>query len=103
MRQILASIGFGVLLLALWVGIIVLTSTDFQHEGPDSAWVAPISLWADAVRWSGIPRLFDLVSPAVELAASLFIITAPFIALFSAISFNVLRFLARRQAEKSLA
>lgn len=103
MRQILASIGFGVLLFALWVGVIVCTSTDFAHEGPDSAWFAPIDWWTNVLRRSAIPRFFDLFGSTVETAASLFAIAAPFIALFSVISFKALSFLTRGRAQKSLS
>jgi hypothetical protein len=103
MRQVLASIGFGVLLFAVWVGIIVLTSTDFPHEGPDTMWFAPIDWWTGVLRWSGIPRLFSSMGQAVDLAGIVFFVAAPFIALFSVISFYGLRFLSGRRAQKSLS
>jgi hypothetical protein len=102
-KQVLASVGFGTLLFAAWVGIIIYTSTDFPHEGPDSAWFAPLDWWTGVLRWLGIPRLFGALGSAVETAVSLFVIAAPFIALFSVISFFALRFLKRRRMQKPLA
>ena len=96
MKRVFASIGFGVLLLAAWICIIVFTSTDFVHEGPNSVWAAPIEWWGSLFRWSGLGRVFRSLGRTAEEILIFPLLFAPFIVLFSFISYFALRLFARR-------
>jgi hypothetical protein len=55
MKQLLISFGGGLLLLCVWGAIVVATSQDFAHEGPNSAWFSPVEAWGrvlDDIGWS---------------------------------------------------
>ena len=95
MKQILASLGSGVLLFLAWCCIIVFTSQDFAHEGPNSVWYGPIGWWGGVIRQSGFLRGL----PALGSTISLVVVTAPFITLFSFISFAVLRLFHKMQKQ----
>ena len=96
MKRLLASFGFGVFALVAWVCIIVLTSQDFAHEGPNSAWAAPMDWWGGVLRRSGFSRLLGSLGSTGGLVVGFCVLFAPFIALFSFISFFVLRLLPIR-------
>lgn len=91
MKQFFASFGSGVLLFAVWCCIIVFTSQDFAHEGPNSVWFAPIDWWGSVIRESGFSRVFSPFGSIIFLVVGFSLLFAPFIALFSFISFFVLR------------
>jgi len=96
MRQVIASVGFGMLVFAVWFSIIIYSAPDFFHEGPNTVWHAPINWWGSILHWIGISRLNRLLgrtSQEILIFPQLF---GPFIALFSFISYFVLRTIARR-------
>lgn len=91
MKQVFASFGCGVFLFLAWCCIIVFTSQDFAHEGPNSVWFAPIEWWGGVMRGAGFSRLHPLFGSTIFLVVGFFVLCAPFIALFSFVSFFVLR------------
>jgi hypothetical protein len=95
MRRLLASFGFGVFVLVAWICIIVFTSQDFAHEGPNSALAAPMDWWAGVMQRSGFSSLLKSLGSTGGLVVGFSVLFAPFIALFSFISFFVLRLLQR--------
>jgi hypothetical protein len=91
MKQFFASFGSGVLLFLAWCCIIVFTSQDFTHEGPNSAWFAPIDWWGSVIGQSGFSRVVSPLRSTIFLVVGFTVLFAPFIALFSFISFFGLR------------
>ena len=78
MKQILASLGFGVLLFVAWCCIIVFTSQDFAHEGPNSVWYAPIGWWGGVIRQSGFLRGLPALGSTISLVLGFSVLAAPF-------------------------
>jgi hypothetical protein len=97
MKQVFASIGLGVLLFIAWCCIIVVTSQDFTHEGPNSVWATPIDWWGRVMYHSGISDALRPLGSTLSDVVGFFVLFAPFIALFSLISFSVLRLLQNRR------
>jgi len=99
MKQILASLGSGVLLFLAWCCIIVFTSQDFAHEGPNSVWYGPIGWWGGVIRQSGFLRGLPALGSTISLVVGFSVLAAPFITLFSFISFAVLRLFHKMQKQ----
>lgn len=91
MERVFASFGLGVLLFVAWCCIIVFTSQDFPHEGPNSAWFAPIEWWSGIISESRFLRAIRARGPNIFPVVGFSVLVAPFITLFSLISFSLLR------------
>jgi hypothetical protein len=102
MKRVFVSFGFGVLLFIAWGCIIVFTSQDFAHEGPNSVWFAPIDWWGSVMQWSGLSRALVARGSTIGLVVAFSVLVAPFITLFSVISFLVLGLLLNRQKRVEL-
>ncbi len=96
MKQVFISFGFGVLLFVVWCCIIVFTSQDFAHEGPNSVWAMPIDWWGRVIKQSGFLGPLRTRWPTISEVVGFTVLVAPFITLFSVISFCVLRLLPKR-------
>jgi hypothetical protein len=95
MKRLLVSFGFGVFVLVAWICIIVFTSQDFAHEGPNSAWAAPMDWWGGVMQRSSFSRLLKSLGSTGGLVVGFSVLFAPFIAMFSFISYLVLHLIQR--------
>lgn len=101
MKQLLISFGAGLLLLCIWGTIVVVTSQDFAHEGPNSVWALPVEAWSRFlidVGWSGwISSLRPI--PGVVLGVTMLL--GPFVIALSAVAHMTIWLLRRMFRRKA--
>jgi hypothetical protein len=85
MKQLLISFSGGLLLLCIWMAIVVLTSQDFAHEGPNSSWFQPVDAWSQVVVYSGFPRWVSKFSSSLGLLLAVVMLLGPFVLVFSVV------------------
>lgn len=86
MKRLLISFGGGLTLLCVWGAIVVATSKDFAHEGPDSVWFSPVEAWSRVLRDIGWSRLISSLSPTPELILGFTMLFGPFVLALSALA-----------------
>lgn len=86
MKQLLNSFVGGLLLLCLWGAIVVATSQDFAHEGPDSVWFSPVEMWSRFLFDIGWSRWISSLGPIPELMLGLTMLLGPFVLALSAVA-----------------
>jgi hypothetical protein len=99
MKRILLSVLCSVVILIVWGFLIVGTSQDFAHEGPNSRFFAPIDWWAykyQTVAWN---HALSKMPFAAQIIFGFVALLGPFLLLFSAISYGVI-WLASFNAQK---
>src|ERR1043165_1975702 len=100
MKQLLISFGTGLLLLCIWGVIVVVTSQDFAHEGPNSVWASPVEAWSRFlihVGWS--ERVLSRI-PLPQVVLGVTMPLGPFVVALSAVAHMtiwLLRRIARRK------
>ena len=86
MKHILISIGGGLLLLCVWGAIVVATSQDFAHEGPNSVWFSPVEAWSRVLFDLGWARRVSSFSPILGLLLGVAMLLGPFVLALSAVA-----------------
>jgi hypothetical protein len=84
-KQILISLSGGSLLLCIWGAIVVMTSQDFAHEGPNSIWFSPIDAWSRVVVYIGWAKSVALFSPILGILLGITMLLGPFILALSVV------------------
>ena len=84
-KQLLISFSGGLLLFCIWVAIIVVTSQDFTHEGPNSSWFLPIDAWGRVVSNIGWAKSVSSFSPILGIALGFMMLLSPFIIALSVV------------------
>jgi hypothetical protein len=85
MKQLLISVSGGLLLLCVWMAIIVITSQDFAHEGPNSSWFQPVDAWSKVVFYTGFPKWVSQFSSSLGLLLGVVMLFGPFVLAFSVV------------------
>ena len=93
LKQLLISFGGGLLLLCLWGVIVVATSQDFAHEGPNSVWFSPVEAWSRFLLDIGWSRWISSLSPIPSLILGLTMLLGPFVLALSAVAHLAVRLL----------
>ena len=86
MKQLLISVGGGLLLLCVWGAVVFATSQDFAHEGPNSAWFSPVEAWGrflDDIGWS---RWLSSLSPIPGVLLGFTMLLGPFLLALSVVA-----------------
>lgn len=79
LKQLLISFGGGLLLLCLWGAIVVATSQDFAHEGPNSIWFSPVEAWSRFLIDIGWSRWVSSLSPIPRYLLGFTMLLSPFV------------------------
>lgn len=79
MKQLLVSFGGGLLLLCLWGAIVVATSQDFPHEGPNSVWFSPVEAWSRFLIDIGWSRWISSLHPIPKYLLGFTMLFGPFL------------------------
>lgn len=93
MKQLLISLGGGLLLLCIWVAVGVATSHDFVHEGPNSPWFSPIDVWGRLLVEIGWSRWISSLSPVPGLILGFSMLLGPFVLALSVVAHLAMRLL----------
>jgi ABC-type Na+ efflux pump permease subunit len=105
LKQMLASVGVALLACAAWVFIILFFSPGFGDESPDSVWLKPVMWWDGFLTRSGLALSVRSLQPTLGTSGyrilGVLALFAPFIALFSSVSFAALRLFNRGRSRKS--
>jgi hypothetical protein len=86
MKRLLISFGGGLLLLCLWGAVVVATSQDFAHEGPNSVWFSPVEAWGRFLRDIGWSRLISSLDPVPGFLLGVTVLLGPFVLALSAVA-----------------
>ncbi len=86
MKQLLISFGGGLLLLCVWGAIVVATSQDFAHEGPNSVWFSPVGAWGRVLADIGLSRQVSALPPAPRFLLGVTMLLGPFVLALSAVT-----------------
>jgi hypothetical protein len=84
-KRLLISLGGGLLLLCVWGAIVVATSQDFAHEGPNSAWFSPIEVWSGFLRDIGWSRWISSLNPIPGYLLGFTMLLGPFVLALSGV------------------
>ena len=98
LKQLLVSFGGGLLLLCVWGAVVVATSQDFPHEGPNSVWFSPVEAWSRFlidVGWSG---WVSSLSPIPRYLLAVTVLLGPFVLALSVVAHLAARLLHRMTA-----
>lgn len=85
-KQLLISFSGGLLLLCVWGVIVVATSQDFIHEGPNSFWFSPVEVWGRVVVYTGLPKFVSSFSPSLAVLLGLLMLLGPFLLALSVVT-----------------
>ena len=93
MKRLLVSFSGGLLLLCVWGVVVVATSQDFAHEGPNSIWFSPVDAWSGVVISTGWPKAAASLSPALGILVGAAMLLGPFhlalsVAVYLAVAFT---------------
>jgi hypothetical protein len=102
MKQILISIGGGLLLLCVWGAIVVATSQDFAHEGPNSVWFWPVEAWSRVLIDAGWSRRVSTFSPILGLLLGVALLLGPFVLALSIVARLAVRLLSTMMTTRKL-
>lgn len=100
MKQLLTSFGGGLLLLCLWGAIVVATSQDFEHEGPNSVWFSPVEAWGRFLIDIGWSRWISSLSPLPRYLLGFTMLLGPFVLALSAVAHLAIRLLSGMAAAR---
>lgn len=100
MKRTLISLLCGLGALGVWGAIIVATSQDFSHEGPNSRYFAPIDLWARTYQTKEWNHACSELPFAVQIVVGVTALLGPFLMLFSSISYAIISSLASHSASR---
>jgi hypothetical protein len=103
MKKLLISFSGGLLLLCVWGAIVVVTSQDFAHEGPNSFWFSPVDAWSRVVVYTGWPEKVSSFSPVLGILLGAAMLLGPFILALSAAVHTALWSLRRMIAGRKLS
>lgn len=93
MKRLLISFGGGLLLLCVWGAIVVATSQDFAHEGPDSVWFSPVEAWSRFLHDIGWARWISSLGLIPELILGFTMLLGPFVLALSVVAHLAVRLL----------
>ena len=93
MKQLLISFGGGLLLLCVWGAIVVATSQDFAHEGPNSPWFSPVEAWSRVLMEIGWTRWLSSFSLVPRLLLGFSMLLGPFVLALSFVAYLATRLL----------
>ena len=102
MKKILISIGGGLLLLCVWGAIVVATSQDFDHEGPNSVWFSPVEAWSRVLYDAGWVRRVSSFSPILGLLLGFTMLLGPFVLALSIVAHLAIRLLSTMMRTRKL-
>lgn len=102
MKQILNSFGGGLLLLCVWGAIVVATSQDFPHEGPNSVWFWPVEAWSGVLKDMGWARRVSTFSPILELLLGVVMLLGPFVLALSFVAHLAICWLSTMMTARKL-
>jgi len=97
MKQLLISFGGGLLLLCVWGVIVVATSQDFAHEGPNSVWFSPVEAWSGFLFYIGWPLWVSSLNPIPRYLLGFTMLLGPFLLALSVVA-HMAACLLRRMA-----
>jgi hypothetical protein len=100
MKQLLISFGGGLLLLCVWGAIVVATSQDFAHEGPNSVWFSPVEAWSRFLIDIGWARWISLLNPIPRYILGFTMLLGPFLLALSVVAHMVACLLRRMVATR---
>jgi ABC-type transport system involved in multi-copper enzyme maturation permease subunit len=97
MKRLFISLTCGIAILITWVALIIFTSQDFVHEGPNGLYAAPLYWWASILSdsvfhshlWHRVASRLPKLAEEIIMLSGLFV---PFILFFSSISYVILRY-----------
>jgi hypothetical protein len=102
-KQFLISFCGGVLLFCVWIAIGVVTSQDFDHEGPNSIWFSPIDAWSsylgNIVWWRRFCSMFPNFKFLFQVAA----ILGPFVVTLSSVVHLAVWMLRKTRAARKIS
>jgi hypothetical protein len=102
MKQLLISFGGGLLLLCVWGAIVVATSQDFAHEGPNSVWASPVEAWSRFLIDIGWSRWISSLGPIPGYLLGITMLLGPFLLALAAVAHLAARLLRRMIAARKL-
>ena len=95
MKKLLISFGGGMLLLCVWGAVVVATSQDFAHEGPNSVWFSPVEAWGRILIDIGWSRWISSLDPIPKYLLGFTMLLGPFVLALSAVAHLAGRLLSR--------
>lgn len=98
MKRLLVSFGGGLLLLCVWGAVVVATSQDFAHEGPDSVWFSPVEAWSRFLMDVGWSRRVSRLSPIPRYLLGFTVLLGPFVLALSVVAHLTLQLPRRMMA-----
>ena len=102
MKQLLISFGGGLLLLCVWGAVVVATSQDFAHEGPNSVWFSPVEAWGRFLIDIGWTRWVSSLSLAPRYLLGVTMLLGPFVLALSIVAHLAAWLLRRMIAARKL-
>jgi hypothetical protein len=84
-KQLLFSFSGALLLLCIWGVIVIMTSQDFVHEGPNSIWFSPIDAWSRVFVYIGWAKSVALFSPILGILLGITMLLGPFVLALSVV------------------
>jgi|GEM_PF-6737082 len=102
MKQILTSFGGGLLLLCVWGAVVVATSQDFAHEGPNSVWFRPVEAWGGVLGDVGWSRRVSSFSPLLGLLLGVVLLLGPFVLALSVVAHLAIWWLSTMMTARKL-
>lgn len=98
LKQLLIGFGGGLLLLCVWGAIVVATSQDFTHEGPNSIWFSPVETWGRFLIDIGWSRWISKLHPVLRYLFGFTMLLGPFLIALSVVAHVAARLLRRMVA-----
>lgn len=100
LKKLLVSFGGSLLLLCVWGAVVVATSQDFDHEGPDSVWFAPVEAWSRFLLDCGWTGWVSSLSPIPRYLLAVTMLLGPFILALSVVAHLAAQLLRRMTAAR---
>jgi hypothetical protein len=103
LKRLLISFSGGLLLLCIWGVVIVATSQDFAHEGPNSVWFSPIEKWSQLLIDLGWTSRVSSFSPILMYPIQIAAIFGPFVLVFSAVAYLAANLMRKEMVARKLS
>src|SRR5687768_5795588 len=103
MKQLLISFTGGLLLFCVWIAIVVLTSQDFKHEGPNSIWFSPVDASSQFLIDIGWTQHVSSLRPILRYPIQVTAILGPFIFILSAVVYLVIWLFRKKVVARKLS
>ena len=103
MKQLLISFSGGLLLLCIWGIVVVVTSQDFTHEGPNSICFSPVDAWSKFLIDVGWTHQVSSLRPILKYPIQVTAILGPFILILSAVVYLAIWLFRKKVVARKLS